>query len=435
MDLGFETIGNATAICHDGGPVLATDPWIVGSAYFGSWIHQHRIPDEQMEAVKACRKLWISHGHPDHLSLESLELLRDKEILLPDHYGGRIARELREQGFDVRVLRCGEWVGISDRIRVLCIADVHQDAALLIDIDGHLVANTNDAGDHGGGELVKKVVAEYDDTYLLALAAYGDADMINFFDEDGNRVPPAAATKTPLGPGIAGLLAHYGIRTYVPFATLHKYQRADSVWTNDYITTPEEIGKGFASETGRMLPAYSRVDFARGEVSSIDPDPVPVEVKAPEEFGDCWSDELEPGDLEKLREYVLRHSHFQRFLGFVNFRVGGKENVVDVARDRFDRGITFETPRASLMAAVEWRIFDDLLIGNFTKTTLHGDWGGKRGTAALYPDFDPFLTKFGDNGGAYTPDELRAYFAEYLRRGHTRFEGEAATALAPYLPT
>ena len=37
MQLGFETIGNATLIAFDEGPVLATDPWISGSAYFGSW--------------------------------------------------------------------------------------------------------------------------------------------------------------------------------------------------------------------------------------------------------------------------------------------------------------------------------------------------------------------------------------------------------------
>ena len=88
MDLGFETIGNATVICHDRGPVLATDPWLGGSAYFGSWCLSHAFPEEQQESVRACKYLWISHGHPDHLHLESLERLRDKEILLPDHYGG-----------------------------------------------------------------------------------------------------------------------------------------------------------------------------------------------------------------------------------------------------------------------------------------------------------------------------------------------------------
>ena len=32
----FETIGNTTVICYENDqPILATDPWIVGSAYFG----------------------------------------------------------------------------------------------------------------------------------------------------------------------------------------------------------------------------------------------------------------------------------------------------------------------------------------------------------------------------------------------------------------
>ncbi len=49
LDLGFETIGNATLICHDGGPVLVTDPWLDGGAYFGSWTLSHEIPQEQRE--------------------------------------------------------------------------------------------------------------------------------------------------------------------------------------------------------------------------------------------------------------------------------------------------------------------------------------------------------------------------------------------------
>jgi len=56
------------------------------------------------------------------------------------------------------------------------------------------------------------------------------------------------------------------------------------------------------------------------------------------------------------------------------------------------------------------------MIGNFTKTTLHGPWE-RQGTLALYPDFIPFVTKYGDNGGAHSRDELVVYFAEYQRRG------------------
>ena len=81
--VGFETVGNATLIVHDGAPLLVTDPWITGSAYFGSWGLAHEIPAEQSDAVRHCQYVWISHGHPDHLSGDSLALLRDKAILFP----------------------------------------------------------------------------------------------------------------------------------------------------------------------------------------------------------------------------------------------------------------------------------------------------------------------------------------------------------------
>jgi hypothetical protein len=68
------------------------------------------------------------------------------------------------------------------------------------------------------------------------------------------------------------------------------------------------------------------------------------------------------------------------------------------------------------MAAVGFRVFDDLLIGNFMKTTLVGDWHA-RNAAGLYPDFTPFVCKYADNGGARSAAELAAYFAEYRRRG------------------
>ena len=43
VDLGFETIGNATCTVFDNSiPVLTTDPWIVGKPYFGSWNHRFK---------------------------------------------------------------------------------------------------------------------------------------------------------------------------------------------------------------------------------------------------------------------------------------------------------------------------------------------------------------------------------------------------------
>ncbi len=54
MELGFDTIGNATLVVHDDGPLLVTDPWVRGGAYFGSWGLSHEIPAEQLAASREC---------------------------------------------------------------------------------------------------------------------------------------------------------------------------------------------------------------------------------------------------------------------------------------------------------------------------------------------------------------------------------------------
>jgi len=440
MDLGFETIGNACLICHDQGPVLATDPWIKGHAYFGSWVTSHEIPAEQLAHIKATKYLWISHGHPDHLSPQSLAELRDKEILLPDHFGvhggGRIAKDLKSQGYKVRILKDGVWTRLSERLRVLSIGDVCQDAILLVDLGGKLLVDSNDASDNGAGPFVKRTVAQFPEAFLLCLTGYGDADMINFFDERGKRIPPPALKHEPFIDGIEEILSAFGIRYYVPFSSQHRYQRTDSAWANECATPIEVYRTSFRSPDRVMLPAFCRYDLRKNEAQPINPPARPDVLHEPEEFGDNWSDELEPGDLDLIRAYFDKNEHLRTFLGFVNFRVGGKDNTIDV-NPAFDLGITFETPRASLMAVIEYEIFDDLLIGNYTKTTLHGPWK-KQGTAALYPDFNPFVAKYGDNGGARSPAELEAYFAEYKRRGFFGFPEHAAgqemkRALGPYL--
>jgi hypothetical protein len=62
------------------------------------------------------------------------------------------------------------------------------------------------------------------------------------------------------------------------------------------------------------------------------------------------------------------------------------------------------------MTAVEFEVFDDLLIGNFMKTTLHE-------MRSLYDDdFNFAVTKFGDNGRVSTYHELDNYLKEYRRR-------------------
>lgn len=415
MELGFETIGNATVIAHDNGPVVITDPWLVGSAYFGSWGMSHEVPEEQMRNARRCPYVWISHGHPDHLSGDTLAQFKDKKLLVGDHIGGRIYKDLKEQGFDVHILADRKWTQLSPRIRIWCAVDYNQDSILLLDIGGKLVANLNDAGDRGWGRDVKNIIRGYKQSFLLALSGYGDADMINFFTEDGQRILPPAAERVPVGQTIARMTENWGAKYFVPSSSMHRYQRADSVWAAKYTTQLTDYRRGFSSDRCELLPAFIRYDCLADSVECINPPETDGRIIPPEEFGDRWDEPLEKDDVEKIARYFQSVQVLSKKIDFIRFRVAGRDHTIPLRNrsgEPTGKGITFEAPRNSLMTSVEYEIFDDLLIGNFMKTTLHGNWG----KGMLYPDFTPWVAKYADNGRAKTEKELRTYFTAYSRR-------------------
>ena len=86
------------------------------------------------------------------------------------------------------------------------------------------------------------------------------------------------------------------------------------------------------------------------------------------------------------------------------FKVGNKENFIKLSNKK--SGIIFQVPRNSLLEAINHEIFDDLLIGNFMKTTLVN-------VKSLYPNFSPYVAKYGDNGLSRSSNELEEYFDYY----------------------
>jgi hypothetical protein len=175
------------------------------------------------------------------------------------------------------------------------------------------------------------------------------------------------------------------------------------------VTPLEEYSRGFDHKNHNFIPAFSHIDCVTGDVTPLNPPSMETVVRRPEEFGDNWSDILERGDLDKISHYFRSKEVVRDYLGFINFRIGGRDNFVSLSGKK-DRGITFEVPRTSLMTAIDYEIFDDLLIGNFMKTTLHQ-------MGSLYEgDFNFAVTKFGDNGHVKTHREVDAYLKEYKRR-------------------
>ena len=61
------------------------------------------------------------------------------------------------------------------------------------------------------------------------------------------------------------------------------------------------------------------------------------------------------------------------------------------------------------MQAIQYNVFDDLMIGNFMRTKLFN-------TKSLYPYFTPYVAKYYDNGGIKNQNELKSYFNYYKKK-------------------
>jgi hypothetical protein len=406
--LGFETIGSAIVIAYDDAPILSCDAWISPHAYFGSWGHDYEIPAEQMQAIKQCKYHWMSHGHPDHLNVESLPDLGQGIILLADHFGGRIARDLRAMGHTVQIMPDGEWVQLSKNIKALSIANQNQDSIILIDVGGRLIINLNDSPDYGHGRLVRKIADQYDDSYLLMLNGWSGADMVNFYHADGHWLFDPVKLRKAVAPATQTLAMRYGAKKVIPFSSFHWFQRSDSQWANQLVPELADYHLGANPGWPPILPAFVRVDCETGAFTKLNPKRTPRTILPPEAFGDNWSEELDADERERLIAYFKKKELLNDQFGFVRFIVGGKETTIDFNPALREKGITFEAPRKSLMTSVDFEIFDDMLIGNYMKTTLHGVDG-------LYPHFSPVVAKYADNGGANSREEVAAYMRHYKR--------------------
>ena len=403
--LGFKTVGNATIAAFDGKCILATDPWFGkdDDAYFGSWQLSHNIPKIEKDEILDSKYVWFSHGHPDHLNPKSSRLFFNKHIILPNHAGSRISEYFVNKKAKVTVLQTGVWMQLSKNIKIMNIPNAEQDCILLIDINGRLLVDINDSSYEFCQRFLTHIISQYKTSYLLMLSGYGDADMINFYREDGSFIEPTlAGQKIPPGFHLSRAAKALGIGNVIPFSCFHEYKRSDSVWANNYaVKNLEDFTRGLDIDLV-ALPAFSCVDCTDDtfvKISGITKEPSRViECK---EFGDNWDDELDKTDIKKIEQYFQSIEMLSRDFSFVKVRVGKKTHTVKLSEGSI--GVIFEAPAKSLMDAINWEIFDDLLIGNFMKTTLINkdslDFGA--------------VSRFSDNGRVKSISEVKKYFNEY----------------------
>jgi hypothetical protein len=249
---------------------------------------------------------------------------------------------------------------------------------------------------------------------LLSLSGYGDADMINCYDENENFIIPPAKNNTLVGEQLSLTAKSVNANHVIPFSSHHQYQRSDSIWAQEYVTPIHAYSIGLHEDIN-FIPPFVEIDCRSGCFKEIQPNKINPYIFQPEQFEDNWSDELTVEDLQVVKRYFIEKEVIFKRFGFVNFIVGKKHHSISLNKSLSKRGIQFEVPRSSLMKAVNYEIFDDLLVGNFMRTTFFG-------LNSLYDhDFAPLLTKYADNGKAKTEEEVSRYINEYKKRVGRQF--------------
>jgi hypothetical protein len=325
-------------------------------------------------------------------------------------------------GFSVEILRYRTWVRLHPELEVLCIDNENQDAILVARFGNSLILNLNDSPFFGEQRFLRKIVKQHqnDRVFVLQLCSI-DADMRNFVDEMGQRTIPAPEE---LKPGaireVARNARKLGAKFFCCSSSQHLYVRSDTTWANAYRITFADMQRHWNQPEVELVPPFVTVDLFAGTCTENHPSQL-SDLSQITAFtsDDDWDQPLTEAEKAKVTRFFHTFQLLARYVDFVEVGVAGERVRIEFGglskrHRRRQRGVTFFAPRKSLLEAVEYGYFDDLLIGNFMKTQLHGG-------ASLYPFVTPIIAKIGGNSKVYSTTDYLRFCLRYFWRNPAGF--------------
>ncbi|QWD11242.1 Rieske 2Fe-2S domain-containing protein [Polynucleobacter paneuropaeus] len=119
---------------------IITDPWFIGSCFATGWWHAYPPSESAVQRLVDADLIFISHNHPDHLHLPTLQAFVDKnkKFLIPNFKSKSVENILRAAGYNnliiAEFLEEIEITSDSCVIKVMLIksGDERDDSSLLI---------------------------------------------------------------------------------------------------------------------------------------------------------------------------------------------------------------------------------------------------------------------------------------------------------------
>ena len=250
--LQLKTLGHATLVVTEGGvPLIATDPWLIGSVYWRSWWLEKYPTDEEMGLVADARHIYVTHSHPDHFHWPTLRKLQPKSTLHPTFPRYAIPSFLKENGVQARTLEPWAWYQITDNVRVASVPIPVDDSVLIIDTPTATIANLNDSNPRLPLlKLIRDRLCE-DGKPVVMLKSYSPASAAVSLHTKGQPTP--AKSKEDYVQTVRRLGRALGASHFIPFASQAFFYRSDSHWANKHKVVYEDLLRYWGHDDGLVL--------------------------------------------------------------------------------------------------------------------------------------------------------------------------------------
>ena len=337
-----------------GEPLLATDPWLLGSNYWRSWWLEKYPVQSEIELVRRTQEIYITHSHPDHFHWPSLRALGPRPTLHPRFPGYKVPDFLNSNGYPAQILEPWRWRSLSDRVRICSIPVPFDDSILVIDTPDALIINLNDSSPRPALVAYIRRWLPSGRKMIIALKSYSPASAGIAFFRNGVRLP--FKTKEDYATVAWEISRGLGATHFVPFASQAFFNRSDSRWANEYKVTYEDLRRYWKSGGPTLCPPFIDMNLLTGDYVS-------AYTGAPGTL-----------DRKQLEKIAAREDEEKRFTPPEDFEVKLKAYIEDILPYRF-----------LFRSGIGWRL-------STSRTERFYNFRTRAVEQAILPDYDFIIT-------------------------------------------
>ena len=115
-------LSSASVIINHGKTNILCDPWLVDGEFYGSWFHYPSL-NFKPEDFNFVDYIYISHIHPDHLSMKTLSRMDKKiPIIILNYVDKFLKRNIERLGFNVIELEHNKRTHLKDNLYINILA-------------------------------------------------------------------------------------------------------------------------------------------------------------------------------------------------------------------------------------------------------------------------------------------------------------------------